>query len=111
MGAASLVNRTPQNREGGPIRSHRRDSSGFASRRAAGQGAVGRAEMAIRRTSLAHRPQNDTDAARHGRAMRFYLLLGILFIVVIWDIAQNRGQTLRVIGAGFSGFLRAIGLL
>jgi hypothetical protein len=43
--------------------------------------------------------------------MRFYLLLGILFIVVIWDIAQNRGQTLRVIGAGFSGFLRAIGLL
>lgn len=60
---------------------------------------------------MARRPQNDTDAARHGHAMRFYLLLGILFIVVIWDIAQNRGQTLRGIGSMFSGFLRAIGLL
>jgi len=43
--------------------------------------------------------------------MRFYLLLAILFIIVFWDIAQNQGRFVRLAGAWFAEFLRAIGVL
>ena len=43
--------------------------------------------------------------------MRSYLLIGLIFLLVIWDIAQNRGQSLRMVGNWAAGFMRAIGLL
>lgn len=43
--------------------------------------------------------------------MRFYLILGILFILLIWDIGQNRGQIVRSVVATLIGFLRAIGFI
>jgi hypothetical protein len=43
--------------------------------------------------------------------MRLYLLLGLLFVLVILDIAQNRGQMVRLVGGWFAALLRAIGLL
>lgn len=55
--------------------------------------------------------QKDTDSARHGAAMRFYLLLGLLFVLVIFDITQNRGQMVRLVGGWFGALFRAIGLL
>jgi hypothetical protein len=43
--------------------------------------------------------------------MRSYLILGLIFMLVIWDIAQNRGQSVRTVGNWAAGFMRAIGLL
>ena len=43
--------------------------------------------------------------------MRSYLLIGLIFLLVIWDIAQNRGQSVRMVGGWAAGFMRAIGLL
>ncbi len=43
--------------------------------------------------------------------MRFYLVLAILFILVIWDIAQNNGHYIKVVGAWFAGLMRGLGLL
>jgi hypothetical protein len=43
--------------------------------------------------------------------MRFYLVLAILFILVIWDIAQNNGYYVRAAGAWFSGLMRGLGLM
>ena len=43
--------------------------------------------------------------------MRSYLLIGLIFLLVIWDIAQNGGQSVRMVGAWAGGFLRAVGIL
>jgi hypothetical protein len=56
-------------------------------------------------------PRLLADAVGHGPRMRSYLLIGLIFLLVIWDIAQNRGQSVRMVGAWVAGFLRAIGIL
>ena len=43
--------------------------------------------------------------------MKMYLALGILFLLVLWDISQNQGRYIRATGAFFSGFLRSVGLI
>jgi hypothetical protein len=43
--------------------------------------------------------------------MKLYLLLGILFLLVLWDISQNRGQFVRATGAFFAGVLKTVGLI
>lgn len=43
--------------------------------------------------------------------MKFYLALGILFVLVLWDISQNQGHYIRAAGAFFSDFLRTVGLM
>ncbi len=43
--------------------------------------------------------------------MKMYLALGILFLLVLWDISQNQGGYIRATGKFFSGFLNSIGLM
>lgn len=43
-------------------------------------------------------------------AMRTYLMLATLVMIGFWDVAANRGQTVRVVGQIVGGGLRSIGL-
>ena len=69
--------------------------------------------MTIRATFEKPAPAVAPRDAAPGRPprMRSYLILGLIFMLVIWDIAQNRGQSLRTVGNWAAGFMRAIGLL
>lgn len=42
--------------------------------------------------------------------MRTYLMLGVLIMIGFWDVAANRGQTVRVVGQIVGGGLKSIGL-
>ena len=53
--------------------------------------------------------QIDTNLARDSH-MRFFITVVLVFIVLVWDIGQNRGELIKTAVAMGRAFLSSIGL-